>query len=253
MQTGEHGFDYDRLRGEYGLRRRSDPRIERELHAALGSAHSVLNAGAGTGSYEPRDRNVLALEPSRQQRAQRPPDAAPALSCGVDELPFDDDSFDASMALFSVHHWPDPARGLRELRRVTRGPVLVLTFDPEAETQFWMGAFAPAMAEVDRRRYGPLERVCEALGGQPEVRPVLVPRDCRDSFQAALYARPEEFLSAETRAAQSAWAHLPEGEEQRIVSQLEEELASGEWDERFGWLRSQPQIRCQLRLVVSPS
>lgn len=245
------GFDYESLGSEYRTRRRSDPRIAAVIHEALGDARSVLNVGSGTGSYEPEDRYVVAVEPSAAMRAKRQAGRVPALTCKAEDLPFDDDAFDASMAILTVHHWPDMEAGLRELRRVTRGSVIVVTFDPDAETEFWIADYAPEMAEVDRRRYGPIARVAEGLGGQVEISPINVPRDCTDAFQVALFARPERFLEPETRAAQSAWAHLPEGVEERTVLELAESLESGEWDLRYGRLRSRPEIRCQLRLVVS--
>ncbi|MCP3919675.1 MAG: methyltransferase domain-containing protein [bacterium] len=252
-KESKRGFDYESLDDEYAVSRRTDPVIARQIHAALGAARSVLNVGAGTGSYEPEDRHVVAVEPSRTMRSKRPPSAVPAIACTADELPFDPGSFDASMAVLTVHHWPNLKRGLAELRRVTRGPVLVVSFDAGADTEFWMADYAPEMTAVEERRYGPIARIVDGLGGQAEVLPVAVPRDCVDWFQAALYARPELFLRKPVRDAQSAWSHLPDGVEARVVHALADDLESGAWDERYGVLRSQPRIRCQMRLVIARS
>jgi SAM-dependent methyltransferase len=124
--------DYEQHGLGYARHRRADPRIAARIHAALGAAATVLNVGAGAGSYEPGDRQVLAVEPSAAMRAQRPPGAAPALDARAEALPFDDDSFDAAMACITIHHWDPPAAGLAELRRVARGPVVVFTFELDA-------------------------------------------------------------------------------------------------------------------------
>lgn len=244
-------YDYDRDGGTYAAIRRPDPRIARHVHDALGDARTVINVGAGAGSYEPADRYVVAVEPSAVMRAQRPAHLAPALVGTADALPFDDGAFDAAMAMLTVHHWPDPVAGLRELRRVTRGPVLILTFDPDASTEFWMFDYAPEMATVERRRYVSPRIITAALGGTSELRPVPVPRDCVDRFQVALYARPEAFLDPAVRRAQSAWTFLPPGVEDRVVQALADDLASGAWDRRYGALRAKPCIDCQLRLIVA--
>src|SRR6266852_1130244 len=113
--------DYERHGRTYARYRRSDPRIAARVHAALGDARSVLNVGAGTGSYEPRDRWVLAVEPSATMRVQRPAGAAPAIDARAEALPLDDDAVDAAMACMTIHHWEPPWAGLAELRRVSRG------------------------------------------------------------------------------------------------------------------------------------
>ena len=143
--------------------RRPDPRIAKIIHHALGSAKTVLDIGAGAGSYEPEDRYVLAMEPSAVMRAQRPEGSVPALIGAADAIPFDDGAFDAAMAVLTVHHWKERAKCLRELRRVTRGPIVIMTFDPDAPTEFWMGDYAPELVEVERRRYGDIASITEAL------------------------------------------------------------------------------------------
>jgi SAM-dependent methyltransferase len=242
---------YDRSGHDYSRVRRADPRIAAELHAALGDAKTVLNVGAGAGSYEPTDRYVVPLEPSRVMRSQRPRHLAPALTGSADAIPFDDDAFDAAMVVLSVHHWTDRSRCLREIRRVTRGPVLVLTFDPDAPTEFWMGDYAPELVAIERQRYGTLDSVTTPLGGRVRVIPIEVPRDCLDGFQVAFYARPDAFLDPLIRRAQSAWSSLAPGVEDRIVKALSADLGSGRWEEKYGHLRDVPAIPCQLRLIVA--
>jgi SAM-dependent methyltransferase len=244
-------FDYDRHGQHYATVRRADPRIAATMSAALGDAKTVLNVGAGAGSYEPADRYLLAVEPSIAMRAQRPAGAAPALIGTADSLPFDDGAFDAAMAILTVHHWPDRVRGLGEMRRVATGPVVVMTFDPDAKTEFWLSDYAPEFVEIEMRRYGKIDVITRALGGQCEIVPIPLAADCTDGFQVAFYARPEAFLDARVRMSQSAWKFLPPGAEERVVAALARDLATGEWDRRYGHLRIQPTINCQLRLVVA--
>jgi len=196
--------DYEALGAGYAARRRTDPRIAAFVHAALGDARTVLNVGAGTGSYEPEDRYVVAVEPSAAMRAQRPPHLAPAIDATAERLPFDDNSFDAAMATLTVHQWPDLTAGLRELRRVARGPVVVLTGDGEALDRLWLAHYAPELIAAERRRYPPLDRIAEHIGATCTVQELAIPIDCVDGFTEAYYARPEMFLNPRVRAAQSA-------------------------------------------------
>jgi len=244
-------FDYDHRGHQYASVRRADPRIAAEIHAALGDAKRVLNVGAGSGSYEPTDRYVVPLEPSQVMRRQRPGHLAPALIGTADAIPFDDGAFDAAMAILTVHHWKERGRCLGEIRRVTRGPIVIMTFDPDAATMFWMRDYAPEIDDVERRRYGTIESITGALGGRTGIVPIMVPRDCADGFQAAFYARPEAFLDPRVRRSQSAWSFLAPGVEDRVVKTLSDDLASGRWDGRYGHLRALPAIQCQLRLIVA--
>lgn len=243
-------FDYETGGGDYAARRRADPRIAATVHAALGDARTVLNVGAGAGSYEPADRTVVAIEPSARMRSRRPLGAAPAVIAVAEDLPFDDDSFDAAMAMSSVHQWPDLERGLAEMRRVARGPVVVLTFDPDTFAHFWLHEYGPEMYEVEVERVGPIKAVRSGLGGSATVEPVPIPFDCTDGFVEAFYGRPEELLDPEVRAAQSAWGSAPPGAEERMVEALRADLDSGAWDERHGHLRTQPDYVGSLTLVV---
>jgi len=243
-------FDYERGGAGYAQRRRTDPRIAARVHAALGEARSVLNVGAGTGSYEPTDRQLTAVEPSATMRAQRPADR-PAIDAVAERLPFPDDSFDAVMALLTVHQWAELDRGLRELRRVSRGPVLILTFDPDALDRFWLADYLPELIERERRRMPPLDRLAEVLG-PCETTELAIPLDCADGFMEAYYGRPEALLDPAVRRSQSAWGFLDPAVAERGLARLRNELASGEWDRRYGRLRSQPEFAGSLRLVSSP-
>jgi SAM-dependent methyltransferase len=242
--------DYDQQGGSYGDIRRPDPAIRKLIEQHLGPARFVLNIGAGTGSYEPTERYVVAMEPSATMRRQRSGALPPALIGLANAIPFDDDAFDAAMAILTVHHWPDVNAGLRELRRVTRGPIVVMSFDPDAATEFWMADYLPEMASVENARYPSMKVIADGLGGNVEILPIPVSSTCPDRFQEALYARPEEFLREDVRRSQSAWKFLPHGVEADFVKRLRADLDSGAWDGKYGQLRTKPEISCQLRLIV---
>jgi len=242
--------DYERHGRTYTLHRRADSRIASRIHAALGGARTVVNVGAGTGSYEPRDRWVLAVEPSATMRAQRPRGAAPAIAARAEELPLDENSVDAAMACVTVHHWRDRARGLAELRRVARGPVVVFTFELERLPE-WQRHYLRAGLVKEMPRFPALDAIAAALGGRTRVERIATPGDCSDGFFEAFWRRPERLLDPAVRSAQSMWALLEEGEERRIVERLSTALASGEWDERHGHLRGMDGFDGALALVIS--
>jgi SAM-dependent methyltransferase len=244
------GVDYERHGHAYSLHRRADTRIEAHIHAALGGARTVVNVGAGTGSYEPRDRWVIAVEPSATMRAQRPADAAPAVNARAEALPFDDDAFDAAMACVTIHHWDPPHAGLRELRRVARGAVVVFTFELERLPAWQLDYFAEAVA-VERPRFPPIAEIASTLGGHTRVEAVPVPGDCEDGFFEAFWRRPEMLLDPAIRASQSVWRLLPPGAEERIVERLRRSLESGAWDAEHGHLRARESFDGSLRLVIS--
>ncbi len=243
--------DYGRLGSQYARHRRPDPRIARLIHERLGHARTVLNVGAGAGSYEPTDRAVTAVEPSASMRAERPPHLVAAVDAVAENLPFEDASFDASMATFTVHQWADLRAGLQEMRRVTRGPVLILTCDPAALASFWLAEYAPQVIATEARRYPAIATIQDALGPYAEVVRVPVPLDCIDGFNEAYYGRPEALLIPAARLACSAWSFLSEAEVATFVERLRADLASGQWDERFGHLRRQPELDGALRLIVA--
>jgi hypothetical protein len=250
-ETPAGDFDYEVHGRGYAMRRRPDPRIAALVHAALGDARTVINVGAGAGSYEPTDRHVVAVEPSAAMRAQRPHHLAPALDATAERLPFDDDSFDAAMATITIHQWSDVDGGLRELRRVSRGPVAILTFDAAALTDLWLNEYVPEVIATERDRFPAIDQVVQALGGDAEVLAVPIPIDCTDGFGEAYYARPEAFLAEDVRAAQSGLVLTDPGAVARGVARLADDLASGRWDERHGHLRHQAERVGAVRLIVA--
>jgi SAM-dependent methyltransferase len=244
-------FDYDAGGAGYAEHRMPDPRIARFFHAALGDATTVLNVGAGTGSYEPTDRKVTAVEPSAVMRAQRPAHLVEAVDAVAEDLPFPDNAFDAAMASFTIHQWRDPDAGLRELRRVARGPVAIMTADGDALAQLWLAEYAPKVFDVERRRFPSIDHICEVLGGTSAVTTIPIPWDCTDGFGEAYYGRPERFLDPAVRQAQSAWGFLTLAETDAAITRLHDELADGEWDRKYGALRHQPEYLGSLRLILA--
>lgn len=252
MKITDPSFNYDQYGQQYSGQRKTDPRIAAFIDKALGDAQTVLNVGAGAGSYEPEDRYVMAVEPSFVMRSQRiDKHKTPAIIATAAALPFDDQAFDAAMALITVHHWPDIQQGLQELRRVTRKQIIVMTFDPDALSNFWNAEYFPEVIEVEKQRFPTIEFLIKALGGNCEVQSIPVPLDCVDGFQEAYYGRPEAFLSTAVRKGQSAWGFIPEEEQERIVKRLADDLQSGKWDEKYGHFRMQPEFTCALRLIIA--
>jgi len=243
-------FDYERGGAGYATLRRTDPRIAAHVHAALGDAETVVNVGAGSGSYEPEDRYVVAVEPSAQMRAQR---RTPAVIGVAEALPFDDGSFDAAMAMATIHQWPDLERGLRELRGVARGPVVILTWDGPTIPEFWLGEYVPELLASESRRVPAVADVVAVLGDVVDTA-LPIPVDCVDGFIEAYYGRPEALLDPEVRARQSAWSFADPGAVERGLQRLNDALESGEWDARHGHLRTQPFYTGALRLLeVDPA
>lgn len=240
---------YDRIGRDYGAIRQADPRFARQIWAALGDARSVVNVGAGPGSYEPPDREVVAVEPSQVMIAQRPPSAAPAVQAVAESLPFDDDSFDAAMAIITLHHWTDVEAGIAEMVRVARRRVLIVGFDADLWCEQWMVRdYLPEIETGLSPSYPSLPRVLAALP-PATVEPMLAPNDCTDLMFATLWARPEQYLDPRVRAATSAWDQLPPGVTDRALEHLRRDLESGEWDRRYGHLRTTPEFDVGLRLV----
>jgi hypothetical protein len=244
VDYGVHGQGYAR-------QRRTDPRIAEYVHRALGPARTVLNVGAGAGSYEPQDRYVIAIEPSAAMRAQRPPHLSPAIHGIAEELPLDDRSVDVSMALITVHQWKNYEKGLNEMCRVTRGQILVLTFDGDDLDRFWLTDYAPELIAVERGRYPKIDKICQMLGGKTEVRIIPIPIDCTDGFTEAFYARPEQFLDTAVRRSQSAWSFVNAEVQEKFAETLRADLESGAWENRYGQWRTKPSYDGSLRLIVS--
>ena len=241
---------YDTIGVAYTVTRRTEPRIAARIWAALGDARTVLNVGAGTGSYEPADRRVLAVEPSALMRAQRVPDAARCVAGSAEHLPFGDQSFDAAMAVCTIHHWQDPIAGLREMRRVARR-VVVFAFDTSDPNQFWLTRdYLPEFAALSGCRVlASLTELARAIGARME--PVPIPWDCADGFFEAYWRRPEAYLDEHVRRGVSVWARVGSEAEQRALRGLRDDLDSGRWAERNRDLATLDAADLGLRLLVT--
>jgi SAM-dependent methyltransferase len=243
---------YDRIGGGYTRTRREDPRLAARILAALGDARTVVNVGAGAGSYEPPDRHVIAIEPSDVMAAQRPPGRVPAIRASAEALPLRDASVDAAMAVLTIHHW-DAARrqGVEELRRVARGPVVIVTIDASVATRMWLPAeYLPELAALDRETVPAIDDVRAWLGGTSTVETLEIARDTPDWTLMSFWAHPERVLDADARAATSGFARLPPAVVERVVDDVRRDLASGAWDRRHGHLRARGSFDAGLRLVV---
>lgn len=252
MKIEKKATDYDSTGHSYSGYRRTDPRIAELVLKALGNAKSVINVGAGAGSYEPEDRYVAAVEPSFVMRSQRLNNSkVPAINANSDNLPFDDKSFDASMAMLTIHHWDELQKGIQEMKRVSKERIVIMTYDPDELEKFWNIHYFSELIEIEKARYPKIEFIKNYLDSKCEIIPVPIPLDCADGFQEAYYGRPEEFLKKEVRNSQSAWKFLPEGMEDVLVKRLEDDLKSGEWDKKFGHNRTQQFLYGALRLIIS--
>jgi SAM-dependent methyltransferase len=242
---------YDRIGLSYSEVRRADSRFEVAIWRALGDAKSVLNIGAGAGSYEPSDREVIAVEPSPVMIAQRPADAAPAIQGIAESVPLKDKSVDATMGVFTMQHWDDVDRGLAEVLRVTRERIVFLTLDVDVTAEMWLCRdYFPEIVEHDRKTFPSLAHLQDVL---PDfhVETVPVPTDCTDGFCVALWSRPEAHLDLSVRRASSIWHLLPPSVVDSGLDRLREDLESGEWDHRYGQLRVQAALDVGLRLVTA--
>jgi SAM-dependent methyltransferase len=240
---------YDRLGVGYTSLRRPDPRIAAAIHEALGDAVTIVNVGAGTGSYEPADRRLVAIEPSRVMVAQRPPDAAPAILASAEDLPLADDSVDAAMAILTDHHWADRARGLAEMRRVARRRVVLFQFDPACSDAFWL--VRDYLPTFRRRMQDRDLATLMAPLGEVELRPVPIPHDCADGFLAAFWRRPHAYLDPGVRDGISVFRLLPEAEVADAVARLRADLESGAWERRNAGILERDAMDLGYRLVVA--
>jgi SAM-dependent methyltransferase len=237
----------------YAHRRQPDPRIAHHLETALGNAKSVVNVGAGTGSYEPVGRKVIAVEPSRVMIEQRAPGSAPVIQAFAEHLPFADASFDAGLAILTVHHWADTARGLAELRRVSRRQV-ILTWDQPVMAQFWLiSDYLPEIAqtEKDLAAFSAIRDELRRQGARVAVTKVEVPGDCRDGFLAAYWRRPESYLDPTVRSAISSLAKLDETRMGSAMTRLADDLATGRWQARHGALCAAESLDLGYRLIIA--
>jgi SAM-dependent methyltransferase len=242
---------YDTIGAAYTSTRRPDPRVEAWIISALGDATSVVNVGAGTGSYEPADRPVVAVEPSEVMIARRGSTRASAVQAIGEALPFHDRAFDAAMAVYTIHHWENLDRGLSELGRVTRRRVVILMSDPRVEQRFWLNErYFPELTRLDEQRLLLPEDVLARLG-RGSIVPVPTPHDCLDGFCSAYWRRPEGYLDPRVRAGISYFSMLDAAAVDAGLGRLASELASGEWYERYGELINLEELDTGQRLVVA--
>ena len=246
--TGSSATLYDQIGRAYATRRGTDPKLAAEIWAALGDAHTVLNVGAGTGSYEPADREVVAVEPSAVMRAQRRPGAARCVAAEAEALPFGDREFDAAMAILSDHHWRDPLQGLREMTRVARR-VVVFQWDNERIGDFWLARdYLPEFVRYSRGRLS-LQARAQAIGAS--VRPIPIPWNCRDGFFHAYWRRPAAYLREPVRRGTSVWARVGPDVERRAVTALAADLESGAWAQRNHELLELEAVDLGARLLIA--
>jgi SAM-dependent methyltransferase len=239
---------YDTIGKTYATQRVPDPRISAQILSALGDAGTVVNVGAGTGSYEPMDRSVIAIEPSMTMIRQRAAGAAPAMQATAEKLPIRDGSVSAAMAILTVHHWQNRQVGLDELGRIARDRIAILTWDPDGP-DFWLTErYFPAMVARDRTRFPSVEEIARVYGSV-RVESVPIPRDCIDGFLGAYWSRPHAYLDPTIRAGMSGFVGIDGVAEG--LSRLEEDLVTGEWERRFGALCQQEHLDIGYRLVIA--
>lgn len=241
---------YDTIGGGYAARRQPDPRIAAHIETALDGCATIVNVGAGSGSYEIAGRTTLAVEPSSVMIAQRAPDAAPCRQGVAENLPVDTKSFDAATAYLTLHHWADVDRGLAELARVARRRIVILTWVPDSPA-FWLtDDYFPDIRALDNGVFPTSDALvaqCRAVAADVHLLPVPIPHDCIDGFLAAYWARPEAYLAADVRSAISSFAHFDPADG---IARLRADLADGSWDARYSALRAQPTCDLGYRLAV---
>jgi SAM-dependent methyltransferase len=239
---------YDKIGGTYSRQRRPDPRIAAMIRAAVGDADTAVNVGAGTGSYEPADLRVIAVEPSAVMLAQRPPHSAPAVQATAEALPFDDGTFDVALAVLTIHHWSDQRRGLEECARVARRRVVLFTWDPDSSGFWLMQEYLPETLALDRRLFPSVAEIADVIGAL-EVQPVLIPADCMDGFLGSFWRRPEAYLDAAIRGGMSSFSIIRDAEQG--LARLESDLDSGMWKQRHRDLLDRDALDIGYRILVA--
>lgn len=240
---------YDTIGTRYSTYRRPDPRIAKAVHAELRQASTIVNLGAGVGSYEPRDRALVAVEPSSLMISQRPKSAHPVVQARAESVPFRDGAFDVAMAILSIHHWSDIERGLLEARRVAKRHVLLLTWIGFCQ-HFWLLDYLPQIREIDEPLFPSIEDLTHILGPL-RVIPVPIPHDCTDGFLCAYWRRPRAYFDEDVRSAISTFSRVQDFQEG--LRKLEKDLRSGEWERRYHHLFHSKTMDYGYRVVVTES
>jgi SAM-dependent methyltransferase len=246
---------YDKIGHGYSSRRGEDASLKSKIIAGLGKAKTVVNIGAGTGSYEPSDRMVVPVEPSEVMIRQRSPRSLPAVRATADALPFHDKVFDAAMAVLSLHHWnPHQREGILEMKRVAIDHVVIVTIDPRVSRRMWLMAdYFPEVASLDDAIFPFPETIAEWLGCKTTIESIAVSRHTPDGTLISFWAHPERVLDAAARAATSGFARQADDVVQRVVSDVTRDLQNGRWDERHGYLRDLEEFDVGLRMIVATS
>lgn len=244
---------YNQIGSGYALTRREDPSLYGNILNSLGTCDTIVNIGAGTGSYEPRDRHVIAIEPSDVMIRQRPPGSAIAIKATADLLPFPDKSFDAAMTVISIHHWhPDQQKGIEEMRRVARQKLVIVTIDPSVCGRMWLLAdYLPEVAEMDRQILPLPEIICDWIGATAKIETCPVKKDTPDWTLMSFWAHPERVLDPCARAATSGFSRQPKDVVTRVVADVERDLNNGDWDRKYGHLRDLPEFDAGLRVITA--
>jgi SAM-dependent methyltransferase len=241
---------YDAIGVGYQERRRPDPRLAAAIARALDHTETVVNVGAGTGSYEPTDRSVVAVEPAMTMIRQRRAHSAPVVQASATELPFRDDGFAAALAILTVHHWPDRARGLDELARVAQRRVVVVTWDPSASGFWLVDDYFPEIVDIDRRIFPTIEDYGRAFG-RIEVQALPIPHDCVDGFLGAYWRRPHAYLDAGVRSAISTFAKASPEQLESGLERLRRDLADGTWERRHAHWLERAEVDLGYRIVIA--
>jgi SAM-dependent methyltransferase len=243
--------NYDEIGVGYSTTRQPDPRIAAQIDRALGESNSLVNVGAGTGSYEPRDRRVIAVEPSARMISQRPSDSAPAIQATAERLPLHDNSVDAALAILTVHHWTDPQLGIAQMLRVARNRVVILTWDQSVWESFWLFRdYLPVACEFDRRRAVAISEIETALGAS-QISTVSIPRDCVDGFHGAFWQRPDAYLDRRVRAGISTYAEMSSNEFEDGLKRLAADIQNGAWEKKYRQLLELDELDLGYRIIVS--
>jgi len=239
---------YDKIGATYSNQRRADPRIATMIRAAVGHVHTAVNVGAGTGSYEPRDIDVVGVEPSAVMLAQRPPHAAPAVRATAESLPFGDRSFDVALAVLTIHHWSDQRRGLEECARVARRRVVLFTWDPESSGFWLMREYFPETLALDRRIFPSVADIADVLG-ELEIEAVPIPADCIDGFLGSYWRRPRAYLDPAIRGGMSSFSLIPDATVG--LARLDRDLESGAWTESHADLLETDALDIGYRILIA--
>ncbi len=245
------GISYDNIGSGYSATRRNDPVIAAHILRGLGDCATVVNVGAGTGSYEPQDRQVFAVEPSRTMIRQRAIDCAPVVQAAAEMLPFGNDAVEATMAILTLHHWMNPAAGLKEMRRVASNRVVILTWDQQIWESFWLVTeYFPCVRELDRARAVAIEDILTSLGGGEVVR-VMIPNACQDGFFGAFWQRPGAYLDPGIRSGISTYSMMSSIDLHTGLERLQADIESGDWMRRHGELLELTELDLGYRLIIA--